>query len=149
MNMSFQHNPLHLNLKTFPYHKHHPQTVTSKPPIYDQHKLGHTTILEIHPSTLPSPISNPLIFAPQIENPNFTTPRRSPSRDYGNSVSEDTPECMFNFEPKPEVSKSKRYKATPSPFPTVYGPNPHPTITDLSVKIPSQPKPKQPNSVRF
>lgn len=60
-------------------------------------------------------------------------------------MSEDTPEGMFNFEPEPEVFDSKRYEATPSLIPTVYGPDLHPTITDISVRIPSQPKPKQPN----
>lgn len=122
-----------------------PQTVTSKPPIYDQHKLGYATVLESHPSTLPSSISNPPISAPYTKNQNFTTSKRSPSRDSGNLVSEGTPEGMLNFEPEPEVSDSERHEANPSPFPTVFGPDPHPTITDLSVRIPSQPKPIQTN----
>lgn len=50
-------------------------------------------------------------------------------------------EGMSNFEPGPKVYDSGRYEAIPSSLPTIYGPDPHPTITDISVRIPSQPKP--------
>lgn len=89
----------------------------------------------------PIPPQSLIVSAPHTKNPNITPPRRSPSRDYGNQVSEGTTEGMFNFEPEPEVSDSERYEAIPPPLPTVYGQDPHSTIIDLSVRIPNQPKP--------
>lgn len=54
---------------------------------------------------------------------------------------EGTPEGMFNFEPESEVSDSERNKAIPPNLPAFYGPDPHPTITGLFVRIPNQSKP--------
>lgn len=56
-------------------------------------------------------------------------------------MSEGTPEGMFNFKPQLEVSNSKTPKVIPPSLPIVYGSDPHPTVTDLYVRIPKQPKP--------
>lgn len=60
-------------------------------------------------------------------------------------MSEGAPEGMFNFEHEPEVSNSEIYEETLSFTQYVYGPDPHPIINDVSVRNPSQPKPKQLN----
>lgn len=54
---------------------------------------------------------------------------------------EGTSEGLFNFEPELEVFDSERHEAIPPSLPSVYGLDPHPTITDLSVRFPRKPKP--------
>lgn len=102
------------------------------------------------PPILSSPIPPSYldVYAPQSNNPN-EPPIKSPSRYSGDQESEGTPKGLFNFEPYHVVSDfdDEQYTNLPSlVIPNVYGTNFHPTITDVSIRYPSQPKPKEPNT---
>lgn len=87
------------------------------------------------------------MFLPLPNNPN-EPPRKSPSRGFGDQDSEGTTKVLFNFEPSHVMfdSDDEQYSNLPSlVVPSVYGPDLHSTITDVSVRYHSQPKPKEPS----
>lgn len=116
--------------------------ITETPKVYEtqlhqqQQEIPQTPLpSQLHSSPIPPP--SLIVYAPHTETPNITTPKRSPSRYSGNSVSEGSSEGMLNFKPEPEVSDSERSEVILSLLPFIYGPDPHPTIIDISVRIPS------------
>ena len=102
MNGSYQHTLLHLLLKPFPISQPPPtntiviEPVTETPKVSEiqlyqpQQHISQTPPHSQLPSSPIPPLSS-IVCAPHIEIPNITTSRRSPLRDSGNQVSEDTP----------------------------------------------------------